>query len=237
MSNLDSLVDDFYGSNKPAAAKPAAQAGAAGIDANDNVRRFLDFLGQAEGADYDVIVGGSRFDDFSRHPNIVGLRTAEGPSTAAGKYQITGTTYRDFAPRLGINDFSPESQDRLALAIIESEGALEDVQAGNFDAAIQKLGGRWASLPSSPYSQPKRDQAFVDRFLGARQQAPARRRLEEAADTFLSTNQGAVEQAVRDQEAMIERGRGTGEFFADTALRWRAALAAWASSSEPALDL
>jgi len=110
MSNLDSLVDDFYGSNKPAAAKPAAQAGAAGIDANDNVRRFLDFLGQAEGADYDVIVGGSRFDDFSRHPNIVGLRTAEGPSTAAGKYQITGTTYRDFAPRLGINDFSPESQ-------------------------------------------------------------------------------------------------------------------------------
>ena len=144
MSNLDSLVDDFYGSNKPAAAKPAAQAGAAGIDANDNVRRFLDFLGQAEGADYDVLVGGSRFDDFSRHPNIVGLRTAEGPSTAAGKYQITGTTYRDFAPRLGINDFSPESQDRLALAIIESEGALEDVQAGNFDAAIQKLGGRWA---------------------------------------------------------------------------------------------
>ena len=218
MSNLDSLVDDFYGSNKPAAAKPAAQVGAAGIDANDNVRRFLDFLGQAEGADYDVIVGGSRFDDFSRHPNIVGLRTAEGPSTAAGKYQITGTTYRDFAPRLGINDFSPESQDRLALAIIESEGALEDVQAGNFDAAIQKLGGRWASLPSSPYSQPKRDQAFVDRFLGARQQAPARRRLEEAADTFLSTNQGAVEQAVRDQEAMIERGRGMGEFFADTGL-------------------
>ena len=226
MSKLDSLVDNFYGSTPAPAAQPSDETAApasapaelgAGDGANDNVRRFLDFLGKAEGADYDVIVGGGRFNDFSRHPNVVGLRTAEGPSTAAGKYQITGTTYRDFAPQLGINDFSPESQDRLALAIIEREGALNDVRAGNFDAAIQKLGNRWASLPSSPYSQPKRDQAFVDSALGA-QQAPARRRLEEAADTFLSTNQGALEQAALDQQAMVDRGRGMGEIVADTGL-------------------
>jgi muramidase (phage lysozyme) len=116
---------------------------------NPNVQKFLDFIGKAEGADYNVIVGGKRFDDFSKHPGIVGLRTKEGPSTAAGKYQITKTTYDDFAPKLGITDFSPESQDRIAVEIFKREKALGDIQKGDFEAAINKLGGRFASLPSS----------------------------------------------------------------------------------------
>jgi muramidase (phage lysozyme) len=95
---------------------------------NPNVQKFLDFLGKAEGADYDVIVGGKKFNDFSKHPRIVGLRTKEGPSTAAGKYQITKTTYDDFAPKLGITDFSPRSQDRLAVAIFQKEKALADIE-------------------------------------------------------------------------------------------------------------
>jgi muramidase (phage lysozyme)/DNA-binding phage protein len=131
----------------------------------DNVRKFLDFLGRAEGADYNTVVGGSAFSDFSKHPNIVGLRTKEGPSTAAGKYQITKTTYDDFAPRVGVSDFSPGSQDKVALAIIQSQGALDDVKAGNFRAAIDKLGGRWASLPSSKYSQPKRSWEWSEKEL------------------------------------------------------------------------
>lgn len=131
-----------------------------------NVRKFLDFLGEAEGADYNVIVGGSRFNDYSRHPGVVGLRTKEGPSTAAGKYQITQTTYNEFAPKLGIKDFSPESQDKIALAIIAQSGALDDVRQGNFRNAIDKLGGRWASLPSSNYSQPKRGWDWAEKRLG-----------------------------------------------------------------------
>jgi muramidase (phage lysozyme) len=133
---------------------------------NPNVQKFLDFLGKAEGADYNVIVGGKKFNDFSKHPRIVGLRTKEGPSTAAGKYQITKTTYDDFAPKLGITDFSPRSQDRIAVAIFQKEKALSDIERGDFNAAISKLGRRFASLPSSPYSQPKRSQDFVDMQLG-----------------------------------------------------------------------
>ena len=106
-------------------------------DPSGNVGKFLNLIAKAEGADYDTVVGGSRFSDFSAHPNKVGLRTAEGPSTAAGRYQITGTTYRDVAGKLGITDFSPESQDRIALELIRRNGALEDVQAGNFGAAIK----------------------------------------------------------------------------------------------------
>lgn len=126
-----------------------------------NVAKFLGFLGKAEGADYNTIVGGSSFSDFSKHPEVVGLRTKEGPSTAAGRYQITKTTYKDTAPALGITDFSQKSQDLIATELIRRKNALDDVVNGDFDAAINKLGGVWASLPSSPYSQPKRDWNFV----------------------------------------------------------------------------
>lgn len=131
----------------------------------DNVQKFLGLLGKAEGADYNTIVGGRSFSDFGSHPNVVGLRTKEGPSTAAGKYQITKTTYDEFSKKVGVSDFSPASQDKVALAIIQQEGALEDVKAGNFKSAIDKLGGRWASLPSSKYSQPKRGWDWVEKEL------------------------------------------------------------------------
>jgi len=130
-----------------------------------NVGKFLDFLGAAEGAGYNTIVGGGSFTSYDKHPGIVGLRTKEGPSTAAGKYQITKTTYDDVAPKLGITDFSPASQDKIALELIRRNGALSDVQSGNFEAAINKLGGTWASLPSSPYSQPKKSMEWVTSYF------------------------------------------------------------------------
>lgn len=133
---------------------------------SDNTRRFLDFLAKAEGADYNVITGGGRFDDFSRHPGVVGMVTKQGPSTAAGRYQITRTTYNDVAPKLGITDFSPESQDRIAIELIRRGGALQDVESGNYGAAINKLGGTWASLPSSPYAgHPRRSTEWVNKAM------------------------------------------------------------------------
>jgi muramidase (phage lysozyme) len=133
---------------------------------SSNVKKYLDVLGEAEGAGYNTIVGGSTFSDFSKHPGVVGVKTKEGPSTAAGKYQITKTTYDDIANKLGITDFSPESQDKIALELIRRNGALEDIEAGNYDAATKKLGKTWASLPSSPYSQPKRSEEWLQSKLG-----------------------------------------------------------------------
>jgi hypothetical protein len=136
------------------------------MDQVSNVKKFLDFLGAAEGADYNVITGGGRFNSFDKHPGIVGMVTQHGPSTAAGKYQITKTTYDDVAPKLGITDFSPQSQDRIALELIRRNGALEDVRSGNFGAAISKIGGTWASMPSSQYAGPKRSNEWVSKFFG-----------------------------------------------------------------------
>lgn len=126
-----------------------------------NMQAYLDGLGKAEGADYDTIVGGKKFTDYSKHPNIVGVTTKEGPSTAAGKYQITKTTYDQYAPKLGITDFSPTSQDAIAKAILKAKDAEGDVIKGDFETAHNKLGSVWASLPSSTYSQPKRSTKWV----------------------------------------------------------------------------
>ena len=188
-----------------------------------NVQKFLGFLGKAEGADYDTIVGGSKFTDYTKHPNVIGLRTKEGPSTAAGRYQITHTTYSEFAKKLGINDFSPESQDKIAQAIIEQEGALEAVKTGDFNTAISKLGGRWASLPSSRYSQPKRSAEWAQKELStalpdsppsaapvgqpaAGRYGPVRQKIDPAT---LKTDQGWL-QASRAMHGLRERRDFTG---------------------------
>lgn len=138
-------------SSQPAPVTPPANTDIS----QENLSKFLDFTSKSEGADYNTIVGGKTFEDYSKHPGVVGLTTPAGPSTAAGRYQITKTTYDDIAARLGIKDFSPESQDKIAQELIRRKGALEDVQAGRFPDAIKKLGGTWASFSSSKYNQPK----------------------------------------------------------------------------------
>lgn len=78
---------------------------------------LLDAISSAEGTGggYNIIVGGDTFSSFEEHPNIVGLVTKDGPSTAAGKYQITKETWdylKKKNPDLG--DFSPQNQDKAA---------------------------------------------------------------------------------------------------------------------------
>lgn len=138
------------------------------IDSNANIDNYLEFINKAEGSpDYNTLVGYGKFNDFSKHPDTVGATTKSGPSRAAGKWQITKTTYDDIAPKLGITDFSPESQKKIALKLIENKGALEDIKKGDFTTANKKLGSVWASLPSSPYPQPKRSPEWVEENLKA----------------------------------------------------------------------
>lgn len=154
---MELSFDDIIASPTPPA-QPQVQ---------QNQKKFLDFIAESEGADYNTIVGGKTFEDFSKHPGVVGVTTKEGPSTAAGRYQIVGKTYEPYAKKLGVSDFTPETQDKIALELIKDKGALEDVNAGNFEAAIDKLGGVWASFPSSPYSQPKRSKEWVKSKLAS----------------------------------------------------------------------
>jgi muramidase (phage lysozyme) len=140
-----------------------------------NVRRYLDLIAQAEGtaryADpYRVAFGGSAIPDLSRHPGIARrFRQTDGKAnttTAAGKYQFLHSTWNDVAGALGLSDFSPRSQDLGALELMRRSGSLDDVLRGDYATAVRKDGRTWASLPSSPYPQPKRSPAFIAQALG-----------------------------------------------------------------------
>lgn len=110
------------------------------------------------GGDWNVIYGGQRFNDYSSHPGVM-VTIKSGPnkgqkSSAAGKFQITKTTYDRVAPKLGITDFSPESQKQIAWYLANEDygpGLQQALQSG--DPAVIKgvakaLSSTWTSLPS-----------------------------------------------------------------------------------------
>lgn len=91
------------------------------------------------------------FGDYSTHPNILNQAL---DSTAAGLYQINHPTWLTLCSQTGLSDFSPATQDAMAIQLITNKGALSDVDAGNFASAVQKCGPVWASLGYNSYGQP-----------------------------------------------------------------------------------
>lgn len=136
---------------------------------DQNIAAFLMMIRAAEGTagprGYQTMFGYRYFDSFADHPRQkFAFKQTDGATnytTAAGAYQFLETTWDDLRAKLGLPDFSPASQDAAAVQLIREKGALADVVAGRFEAAVRKLGGIWASLPSSTYKQGKRDMAFV----------------------------------------------------------------------------
>lgn len=103
---------------------------------------------------YNVIVGGALFHSYKDHPRVlVNLPKLGIKSTAAGRYQILARYYDAYKKQLNLPDFSPKSQDKIALQLIRECNALADVDAGRFAQAVYKCNSRWASLTGSPYKQ------------------------------------------------------------------------------------
>jgi muramidase (phage lysozyme) len=153
---------------------------------NPNVRAFLMVIRVGEGtADVDGYrrhFGGSHFDSFAAHPRKVitaGLGKNQYTSSAAGAYQFLTKTWDGLVKRYGFTDFEPATQDIAAIALIDGRGALDDVLAGRFEAAVKKCNREWASLPGSPYGQPTKTMAQATKTylsnggaLGSAQEAP-----------------------------------------------------------------
>ena len=103
---------------------------------------------------YNVLVGGSLFTGYTDHPRkAVYLPKYKIKSTAAGRYQILSKYYDSYKKLLKLKDFSPASQDAIAIQMIKEQGALQDVDEGRVDAAIKKVSNIWASLPGAGYGQ------------------------------------------------------------------------------------
>ncbi len=135
--------------------------------------QFLDLIAFSEGTStsphtqndgYDVIVSGvdghHEFTDYSDHPFANGqpaIVIRNGPpqltSTASGRYQLLARFYKVYKQQLGLPDFSPVSQDKIALQQIRERHAIADILAGNIESAIEKCSGIWASFPGNDYGQ------------------------------------------------------------------------------------
>ena len=108
------------------------------------VQALMGVIREHEGKDYNVIVGGKRFDDYSRHPNI-----GAGKSHAAGAYQLQPGTWAPIQKDLHLPDFSPASQDLAAVDLLRQRGATDRLLAGDLDGAIIAGSHEWMGLPSS----------------------------------------------------------------------------------------
>lgn len=108
---------------------------------------------------YNVIVGSTAkkpilFNSYADHPRmVVNLPKLGIKSSAAGRYQILARYYDAYKKQLSLLDFSPDSQDKIALQMLREVKALADIDAGRFAAAVDKCKSRWASLVGSPYGQ------------------------------------------------------------------------------------
>lgn len=141
-----------------------------------NARKYLDAISRAEGTaaymnnGYNTLFGGGQFSDMRDHPRVMrSFQQTDGEmnkTSAAGRYQFTQASWDEAAAALGLTDFSPRSQDLAALWLIQRAGQLDNVLGGNFTQATNGLGGVWASLPSSPYAQPKRSMGEMSDFYG-----------------------------------------------------------------------
>ena len=103
------------------------------VEINNQRKAFLDMLAWSEGTDngrrktrnhgYDVIVGGELFTDYSDHPRKLVTLNPKLKSTGAGRYQLLSVGGMP-CKQLGLKDFSPKSQDAVALQQIKERGAL-----------------------------------------------------------------------------------------------------------------
>ena len=122
-------------------------------------RRLLDAIAGSESAGrYDVMYGGGRFDPALGHPRTA-VPITTGPnkgrtSSAAGRYQMLGSTWDGVAAAHGLKDFSPENQDLGAWYLADEEYRRDtgrdlqgDLAAGRTADVARSLRDVWTSLP------------------------------------------------------------------------------------------
>ena len=102
---------------------------------------------------YDVIVGGELFIDYPDHS----LQTCHAkPKTQINRRRTLPALFPlvGCLPQvLGLKDFSPKSQDAVALQQIKERGALPMIDRGDIRQAIDRCSNIWASLPGAGYGQ------------------------------------------------------------------------------------
>jgi len=135
-----------------------------------NRKAFLDMIAKSEGTagrgddGYNVLFGGLLFYSYTDHPRKKTyekrdefIRNGKKDfTTAAGRYQLLARYFDAYKKQLNLPDFSPASQDAIAIQQIKECKALADIDAGRIAQAIKKCRRIWASLPGAGYGQSER---------------------------------------------------------------------------------
>ena len=132
------------------------------VEINNQRKAFLDMLAWSEGTDngrqktrnhgYDVIVGGELFTDLRSPSQTCHAK----PKTQINRRRTLPASFRwwdAYRKQLGLKDFSPKSQDAVALQQIKERGALPMIDRGDIRQAIDRCSNIWASLPGAGYGQ------------------------------------------------------------------------------------
>ena len=192
-SDLDALIERLRPQGRgPQGRGPygAAQQGTFSRDLPPEAIALLDTIAgpESKGA-YNVRYGGAKgpqyFEDYTKHPHIQ-ERISSGPdrgatSGAAGRYQFLYPTWVKVASELGLQDFSPRSQDlgawyqaQKVYARNTGRNLLADLQAKdpNVLAGVGKgLATEWASLEGG--AQPTLSaRGFANKFMQNLQGGP-----------------------------------------------------------------
>jgi muramidase (phage lysozyme) len=91
------------------------------------------------------------------HPNILikwRLGSDKNPSnfsSASGRYQILFPVWTKLAPKYFIQDFTPQSQDRMCIVLLEK--SFPHIKQGQWELAIKSICKTWPSLPGAGYSE------------------------------------------------------------------------------------
>lgn len=96
-----------------------------------------------------------------------GVRGGEG---AIGRYQLTKPIQQAALANLNPNDlFSPENQDKIAIALIKQRGVTIDMIKNNPEEASVRLGAEWAGLPLlKPAGRGKVGESYYQGYNGNR---------------------------------------------------------------------
>jgi len=142
-----------------------------------NRQAFLDMIARSElgplvddartDRGYRVIVGSTPsspilMDSYADHPRKLVRIRANLFSTAAGRYQILARNFDAYRVQLQLSDFSPSSQDRIALQMIAEAHALPFIDDGELVRAIALCSHLWASLPGAGYGQRENELAELE---------------------------------------------------------------------------
>lgn len=121
---------------------------------NPKIRAFLDTISITEGTTgplgYRTQYTGSKFSGpIEKHPREMKCSMSNGRrlcSDAAGRYQFLSTSWDHFGAKLGITEFTPTNQDRVAVELIRDKGVLDDILEGRLQKAFYALAPVWPSF-------------------------------------------------------------------------------------------